>query len=151
MKSTERSLRELFRITVRNVGLLEKDDASCCGVTTSQCHALVEIGRSGTISLIDLAQQLNLDKSTLSRTINNLVESDLLIREQDPDNRRYIKIQLTKKGLQLYQNIEDSMDDYFQKIIEEIPAEKLPQVRESIDLLLESVGSVKCCEKEEVR
>ncbi len=151
MKSTERSLRELFRITVRNVGLLEKDDASCCGVTTSQCHALVEIGRSGTISLIDLAQQLNLDKSTLSRTINNLVESDLVIREQDPDNRRYIKIQLTKKGRQLYHTIEDSMDDYFRKIMSGIPVEKHSQVNESVSFLLEAVRKVKCCEKEEVR
>ena len=151
MKSAEQSLRDLVRMTVRNIGLLEKDDASCCGVTTSQCHALVEIGRSGTITLTDLTQQLGLDKSTLSRTIHNLVESGLVIRRQDPENRRYIKIQLTKEGHQLYQNIEDSMDDYFRKIMEEIPAEKLPQVRESIDLLLESVGSVKCCEKEEVR
>ncbi len=150
MKSTERSLRELFRITVRNIGLLERDDASCCGVTTSQCHALVEIGRLGSITLIDLAQQLNLDKSTLSRTINNLVESGLVIREQDLNNRRYVNIQLTEEGGQLYHTIEDSMDDYFRKIMREIPVEKHSQVNESVGFLLESVKKVKCCEMEEL-
>jgi hypothetical protein len=40
-------LRELIRVLVRNLGILEKSDASCCGVTISQCHAIVEIGRSG--------------------------------------------------------------------------------------------------------
>lgn len=72
------TLRELIRILVRDLGILEKSDASCCGVTITQCHAVVEIGRKGKISLVDLAGLLGLDKSTMSRTINNLVESDLV-------------------------------------------------------------------------
>jgi len=44
------SFRELIRILVRNLDLLEKSDASCCGITTAQCHAIVEIGRQSLIS-----------------------------------------------------------------------------------------------------
>ena len=42
-----KDLRELIRLLVRNLGILEKGDASCCDVTISQCHAIVEIGRVG--------------------------------------------------------------------------------------------------------
>ena len=63
-------LRELIRILVRNLGVLEKADANCCGVSISQCHAIVEIGRAKEISLNKLAELLTLDKSTMSRTIN---------------------------------------------------------------------------------
>jgi len=90
-------LRELIRILVRDLGILEKGDSTCCGVTISQCHAIVEIGRAQEMSLNKLAEILTLDKSTMSRTINNLVENDLVIRELHPEDRRYITIKLTGK------------------------------------------------------
>ena len=87
MEETESNyLRELIRILVRNLGILEKGDSVCCGVTISQCHAIVEIGRAQKISLNRLAEILTLDKSTMSRTINNLVENDFVIRELHPDD-----------------------------------------------------------------
>jgi DNA-binding MarR family transcriptional regulator len=133
------SLRELLRILVRNLGLLEKSDASCCGVTIAQCHAIVEIGRAGQISLIELADLLGLDKSTMSRTINNLVESNLAIRDIDSDNRRYISIQLTEKGHEVFTSIENSMHDYYSNIFASIPESKRQQVLESLQLLTQSI------------
>ena len=138
-------LRELLRILVRNLGILEKSDASCCGVTISQCHALVEIGRSQKISLIELADLLGLDKSTMSRTISNLVDADLVAREIDPENRRYISLQLTEKGIEVFKNIEESMNDYYFSIFSSIPDNKREQVLESLQILVQSVKDKKSC------
>jgi hypothetical protein len=33
-------LRETVRLLVRRLGILEKSEASCCGITLAQCHAL---------------------------------------------------------------------------------------------------------------
>lgn len=138
-------LRELIRILVRDLGVLEKSDASCCGVSLAQCHAIVEIGRKEKISLVDLASLLGLDKSTMSRTINNLVESDLALRELDMENRRYVIIQLTEKGKSVFRNIEESMDEYYKSIFNTIPENKRNQVLESLQLLKEAVESNNCC------
>lgn len=46
MNEGSKDLRELIRILVRDLGILEKSDGSCCGVTITQCHAIVEIGRN---------------------------------------------------------------------------------------------------------
>jgi DNA-binding MarR family transcriptional regulator len=138
-------LRELIRILVRDLGVLEKSDASCCGVSLAQCHAIVEIGRKEKISLVDLASLLGLDKSTMSRTINNLVESDLVLRDLDMENRRYVIIQLTEKGSSVFRNIEESMDVYYMSIFNSIPENKRSQVLESLQLLKEAVESNKCC------
>jgi DNA-binding MarR family transcriptional regulator len=132
-------LRELLRILVRNLGILEKNDASCYGVTIAQCHAIVEIGRAQTISLIDLAALLGLDKSTMSRTINNLVESNLVKREINSKNRRYISIQLTDKGTELFKSIEDSMHVYYSKIFNSIASDKREKVLEGLELLVEAI------------
>lgn len=138
------ALRELIRILVRDLGVLEKNDASCCEVSLAQCHAIVEIGRKGKISLIDLAGILGLDKSTMSRTINNLVESNLVIRDLDMENRRYVIIQLTEKGSSIFRNIEESMYEYYNSIFNSIPENKRNQVIESLQLLKEAVESNNC-------
>ncbi|QHQ62282.1 MarR family transcriptional regulator [Anaerocolumna sedimenticola] len=138
------TLRELLRILVRNLGILEKSDASCCGVTISQCHALVEIGRAKKISLIDLAELLELDKSTMSRTINNLVDAEIVKRETDPENRRYISIQLTDKGTEVFKSIEDNMFAYYTSIFRSIPEDKRNQVLESLQILVQSVKDNNC-------
>jgi len=141
-------LRELIRVLVRNLGILEKSDASCCGVTISQCHAIVEIGRSGEVSLNELAELLALDKSTMSRTINNLVEDGLVIRELDPEDRRYVKIKLTDKGIKIFKDIEESMDRYYKSIFNSVPEEKREQVLDSLKLLIEAVNKNKCCRED---
>ena len=139
------TLRELIRILVRDLGILEKSDVSCCGVTLTQCHAVVEIGRKGKISLVDLAGILGLDKSTMSRTINNLVELDLVLRDLDVENRRYVIIQLTENGENIFKNIEDSMNGYYKNIFNSIPENKRNQVMESLQLLTNAVENNDCC------
>lgn len=138
-------LRELIRLLVRNLGILEKSEASCCGTTISQCHAIVEVGRTEEASLNELAELLGLDKSTMSRTINNLVDSGLAQRELHPEDRRYISIKLTDEGQGIYKNIETSQDEYYKNIFEAIPEEKRDQVLESLKLLTEAVKKNKCC------
>jgi len=139
-------LRELIRILVRNLGLLEKDQAGCCGVTLAQCHAIVEIGRSKEINLNNLAELLNLDKSTMSRTIENLVNQNLVLREIHTENRRYIKIKLTEKGVEIFRGIEANMDDYYNNIISLIPADKKNQVLDSLQILVDTLKVTKCCD-----
>ncbi|HEY8893081.1 MAG TPA: MarR family transcriptional regulator [Clostridium sp.] len=144
-KQGDNYLRELIRVLVRNLGILEKSEATCCGTTISQCHAIVEIGRAKQISLNELSDLLGLDKSTMSRTINNLVEDMLVIRETHAENRRYVNIELTDKGQEVYQSIEISMEIYYKKIFQSIPKDKRQQVLESLKLLTNAVKNNKCC------
>jgi Transcriptional regulators len=138
-------LRELLRILIRDLGILEKSDASCCGISLAQCHAIVEIGRADKISLVDLAEILGLDKSTMSRTINNLVDAGLVLRDLDMENRRYVIIQLTDNGKSIYQNTEESMNSYYQDVFNSIPEDKREQIIESLQLLTSAVEENRCC------
>jgi DNA-binding MarR family transcriptional regulator len=144
----EKQLRETIRILERKLGILEKSEVSCCGISFAQCHAIVEIGRTGSISLNALAELLNLDNSTMSRTVNNLVTANLAFREIDPLDRRYVSIKLTEEGIKVFKEIEESMDSYFKNIYDSIPEDKKVQVLESINILLDAVikgnGCCKC-------
>jgi len=132
-------LREIVRVLVRNLGLLERSEACCCGVTLTQCHAIVEIGRSEEINLNSLAEMLNLNKSTMSRTIDNLVKQSIVLREVHTENRRFIKIKLTEKGYEIYKKIEMSMGEYYEHIISLVSKDKKEQVLESLQILVDIV------------
>jgi DNA-binding MarR family transcriptional regulator len=132
-------LRETIRLLERRLGALDDRETSCCEVTFSQCHAVVEIGRAGEISLNDLAALLNLDKSTMSRAISALVEKGMVIMEIDPEDRRYVSIRLTEKGAKKFNDIEVAMNDYFDRVYRLLPEGKKEQVNESLKLLLQAL------------
>lgn len=140
-----KDLKELTRQLIKNMGFFDKNEAACCGTTLGQCQVINEIGRLKEISLNELADLLNLDNSTMSRTINNLVDQQLAIRDIDPQDRRYVKIKLTDKGWGIYKAIKTNMDMYYMSILKGIPEEKHDQIIESMTLLLEAMKNNKCC------
>lgn len=81
----------------------------------------------------------------MSRTINNLVEGGLVIRELHPEDRRYVTIKLTNKGIEVFKNIEGSMKKYYGDIFMSIPEWKREQVLDSLRLLTEAINQNKCC------
>lgn len=139
-------LRELLRNLVKSLGILEKNKEFCCGITYAQYCALIEIGRAKEIFLKTLAEKLNLDKSTTSRTVDNLVKLNYAKLEVFIENRKFVKIILTDKGLDLFNKIEEGSEKYYKNILELIPENKRSQVIESIEYLIDALGKVKCCD-----
>ncbi|UNC92021.1 MarR family winged helix-turn-helix transcriptional regulator [Candidatus Contubernalis alkaliaceticus] len=152
MKTQEiRQFRELILQLHRNLGGQLKNDAKCCGITVAQCHALMKVGTKKEISLIDLAGILQLDNSTLSRTIDGMVQLGLVMRHVNPEDRRYVIVSLTTKGHSIYNSIDSFFNEYFSSVFDLIPKEKHGQVLESFYLFAEAVdklGSLVCCKEE---
>jgi DNA-binding MarR family transcriptional regulator len=144
-KNSSIKLRESIRKLERKLGVLEESELSCCNISLAQCHALVEIGRAKAISLNELAEMLNLENSTMSRTVSNLVNSGYVKRDIDATDRRYLTISLTESGRDLFNQIEASMGSYYQDIFSRIAESKRDQVIESLNLLLDAVEKSNCC------
>ncbi len=140
-----RRLRDIVRLLVRRLGILEQSEASCCGVTMAQCHALYELRGIEKMSLNDLAESLSLDKSTVSRSVDNLVGGGLVIRETDPSDRRCVTIRLSGDGRRVLADIDKGMDAFFAGIVDQLPAATRGQVLDSLALLAEAAVYPKCC------
>jgi DNA-binding MarR family transcriptional regulator len=59
---------------------------------------LARLGTLAPIRLSDLAQELGVDVSTVSRQVQALEQKGLVAREPDPDDGRAVLLQLTRKG-----------------------------------------------------
>lgn len=138
-------LREGLRILVRKLGVLERGEASCCGITLSQCHTIVEIGRVGTMSANRLTEILGVDKSTVSKSIDKLVNNDFLVRDSDPEDGRSVILGLSDKGKLAYEEIEKRATTYFGEVVADIPDGKREQVIESLQYLAQALKDPRCC------
>lgn len=139
-----KDLREMIRILERKLGVLEDSQVACCKITMAQCHALVEIGRAGRISLNELAEILHLESSSMSRTVNNLVNAGLVKRDIDPEDRRYITITLTTNGQVSFEDIENTMNSYYSNVYSALPVDKRAQVIDSFHLLVTAMNEYEC-------
>jgi DNA-binding MarR family transcriptional regulator len=115
--------RECIRVLEREIFL--QNTLSCCeGVSLSQCHALLEIENSPKISVSELAKNMQLDKSTVSRTVDGLVKKTLVDRVIPDENRRKAILNLTDEGKELCKTINFSNDSYIEDILENFSAQE---------------------------
>ena len=126
----------------RRIDVIGQVQTVMSGISHSQLSALREISRAGSISLITLSTILGLDTSTLSRTVNNLVDLRLANRETDPADRRYVTISLTENGEKLSRNVEAVLDFYCLGLIMEIPETERAAVLDGLQTLLNAFEAV---------
>jgi DNA-binding MarR family transcriptional regulator len=88
-------LDELLMELVRVSGLLHMPDNR---LPMSQAFALHELDLADVLSQRDLAERLNLEKSTVSRLVAELERKDFVVRERDPDNRRFYRVRISPSG-----------------------------------------------------
>ena|SRR5664279_2057544 len=153
-----RAFRSELRILEREIGRCLEDQTDCCGVTVAQCHVLLELASLGSVNLKSLADRLELDKSTLSRAVDSLVELGLVARNEDPENRRQQIIALTKSGEGRVADIHRRCDAYYQEMLARVPTVDLSAIVRGIGLLAEAmlaqrraVGGVQCCQETAAR
>ena len=142
-------LREKLRQFEFNISWRLKEETVCCGITLSQCQTLMEIGNRNEVSIVELARILGLDSSSLSRTINGMVNTGLVNRILNPSDRRYVSLTLTKQGKNLYDEIDGKYDRYYSKVFEFIPEEKRELVIDSFLIFADAIKTCKeyhnCC------
>ena len=135
--------REYTRALERNLENMNRSDCCQCSVTTSQCFILVEIGRNPGICVKELARVLKLDKSAVSRAVEELVKKGYVIREYSKIDRRSVVLTLTEGGESRFNKIEADMYKKFKNVFSRIPKDKQEQVLEALQIFNEA------CEKEE--
>ena len=108
--------REILRIFDREIFL--QNNASCCnGISLAQCHTLLEIENNSEISVSELANNLSLDKSTVSRTVDGLVNIHMVNRVIPKENRRMALINLTETGKNVCSTIHYTNDSYVREVL----------------------------------
>lgn len=92
------AVREGARQLVRELQMLD-GKRSIEGFSFSECHLVTELQSMGEATASDLAERLVLEKSTISRLCNRLLDDGILVASPDRNDGRKRLLQLSDKGL----------------------------------------------------
>lgn len=138
---------EMVQKLVRMFQLFERDQIKVHGFTSSQCYSLIEILKSGSLTMNELSDRMNLDTSTMTRVIDKLVRDELIKRERDEADRRIVLVALTEKGKEAATMLSSSVNEYYKKIISSIPEGTMDDVLRAVSVLLKAFekANPNCC------
>ena len=126
-------VRQASRQLVRELGFLD-DGQNGLGITHSQCHTLIELERQERLTAGELAQALNLDKSTMSRTVAGLVKRGYVAMRAQPGDRRRRQLVLTARGRTKVGQIHRQADGSVQAALSGLAAEDRAAVVRGLSL-----------------
>ncbi|HQA08647.1 MAG TPA: MarR family transcriptional regulator [Syntrophomonadaceae bacterium] len=91
------------------------------GITIVQSWVLFYLSDQDGSSLKDIAAAVQLDSPVVTGLIDRLVKEGLVVREEDPEDRRSLKISLTPRGREVVAEIAPTVVEYNQRIRSIIP------------------------------
>ncbi len=99
-------IRAASRQMVRELGFMESTVAAT-DYPPSAVHTILEIGLRGPMTAMQLADFLQLEKSSVSRMVRKLIESGELKETIDPEDARSKPLSLTGKGRRTLASLHD--------------------------------------------
>lgn len=137
----------LVQRLVRTFQIFERDQIKVFGFTSSQCYSLLGLLKMGSMAMSELSTKMNLDSTTMTRVVDNLVRDGLVERNKDEGDRRFVVIALTEKGTGVATKLDDSIRHYYRAIIANLPAGETESVLSSVQRLLTAFerANPNCC------
>lgn len=134
---------ELLQKTVRIFQMFEKEQIRVHGFTHSQCYILLEVFKHGPLTINEISGKMKLEISTITRIMDNLVRDQLMLRQRSMLDKRIVEAVLTVQGKQAAQKLQESITNYYQNIISNLPRGHVREVMSSVELLLSALEKAK--------
>lgn len=139
-KTQQEAFQEALMSVVRGLGL-HRPDATPCGfpVSLAEACAMVALQRAEPMPQRELAQALNLDKSTVSRLVVDLEGRGWIVREKAAHDARVTLLRRTPEGIDKSQAIYRARTERLGGLLEHIAPEQRAQVVGAMQILAEVV------------
>ncbi len=104
MEKFQDSLGTLLNITARSMRVALEKELAPLGITPSQWMLLMALGERDHQGQTELGKMVNLDNATITRSLDKLQELELIVRNQDQEDRRAQIVSLTERGQVAYKD-----------------------------------------------
>lgn len=146
-KTTEiAQFRELAQLLYRRLGMLQRDEICCSGVTVPQCYAMQILRAEGELAQGELAGRLGIDPSSATRAVDILERDGHVerVRSNDGDRRR-VMLRLTETGEALTDQLMRTGDEIFAGFLETFTPGERRELARLLGKLAEAIGGGDCC------
>jgi DNA-binding MarR family transcriptional regulator len=128
--------RAFVGLTVRSLAAVDDD------VTLPQFRALVVLAVRGPRKLQEIAEELQVNPSTGTRMVDRLVRKDLVRRQRDDDDRRVVRLCLTKEGHEVVDRVVQRRRAELERIVAATAGLWEPSVTWALTAFAEAAGEM---------
>jgi len=108
----------LVAVTAQSIAAIEDE------VSLPQFRVLVIVHNRGPQGLNAVAKSLDVHPSNATRACDKLVETGLLSRSEDPEDRRRLRLDLTDRGRRLVEGVLDRRRQQIEELLNLVPGDE---------------------------
>ena len=124
--------RQSFTRLARFFNQLMREQLVCGPVTVQQCYTLEALAE-GPLSMKELAAEVALHQSTLTRVVEKLEKQNLVQRTRKSNNQRSVEVRLTDTGRQTYLFLDAAGSRMISELLDLIPAERQAAIVDAME------------------
>ena len=113
------------------------------GLSMSQVGALFHVRREGGSGVTDLGNHLGVTSAGASQILERLVQQGLILRTEDPVDRRQKQLVLTEKGARIIQESIHARQGWLDDLADTLSPGEKEQVIAALKILIEKMHSLK--------
>ena len=137
--SLEEWIEVSMRQSMRNfIGYARKS-----GLSMSHIGALFHIHREGTCGVTELGNHLDVTSAAASQMLERLVQQELILRTEDPHDRRVKQIVLTEKGDRVLKEGIRARQSWLDELTQTLSDREKETIRVALDILIDKVRNLK--------
>jgi len=109
------------------------------GLTISLWRTLSTINRLDGCLMSELAEFTTVDRTTLTRTVDQLVDLELVARCATPDDRRLVRVELTARGRSVFAQSAQQLAQHNRRVLGDLSSQDLRTLRSLLQRLLRNI------------
>jgi DNA-binding MarR family transcriptional regulator len=133
------SILEWFSIFMRNAMHSTILHSRECGLSMPQLGTLMILRKRGVRAISDIGTELNISTAAASQMIHRMVSEGLILRTEDPEDRRVKQISLTEKGMQLLQENFQARQKWVEDLLQALTDDEKEKVSQTFKLLVDKL------------
>jgi DNA-binding MarR family transcriptional regulator len=112
------------------------------GLSMSQLGALFYLQHKGSTGVTDLGEHLGVTSAAASQMLERLVQQELVMRSEDPIDRRVKQIALTDKGLQAFQDSIRARQSWLIELANKLSTDEKEQITAALNILIDKASQL---------
>jgi DNA-binding MarR family transcriptional regulator len=137
-----KALHESIRVIMRRFMPYIFHFAKGCGLSMPQIGVLFQLDHGGTSGISNLSDDLGITSAAGSQMLDRLVQQELILRSEDPVDRRVKKIVLTVKGRKILQEIAHMRQAWMEELAGALSPSEKEQVIAALNILVEKADQI---------
>ena len=123
-KNVNRSLKHKFHHLIQDSEL-----------TFPQLSVISMLEKYGEQKVSELSEKMGLSDSTVSGILDRLEQKGIIRRERTKDDRRVVKISLTKKSQKFFNDFRQKKEEYFTQLLKRLSDQEIKDIIKGLEIL----------------